>query len=476
MQIDNYTLLSLSKLNHTLNHLTLDHFFINAHIDPQWGYIIAYLAPVLLLPALYNALWLNHLPSITYFLSLSIQRLFDEVYGLIRLIERVERNDTLDLRFGSTFDTDAMNESGHYGGPPMKIDLNVWVKMWVRLLEITLRKGCRLMKIEGEHWWLEMHYACHPMQVEDAAATGTGAMATSSPGLPPIPEEVSSFQILVPCLITLSLWSLVMMLGPIFPHTLNLIQNHTPILRHLKIIGIKIDRSIWEDFLLKLALPVLETFTYLVSISDMEFPIHLNANPKIISWLLQHSISCPNLCFVSLTSEYLSPVVPPKTKVSPYRAFDAGILTLANLAGPKTDTGADTPSQPPRQIHVQFKFNTEHSLLTWFLWHTHHESSLGSSSPICRLQTVLWLTISAHYCVRLKNYLVVLPEFLGLFPSLKWLEIIRLADAEAVATNNVFIRRVKEDVKGLERWNIDGVWVVGEKVEVGKEKVQGCLG
>ncbi|KAF9452107.1 hypothetical protein P691DRAFT_805634, partial [Macrolepiota fuliginosa MF-IS2] len=274
------------------------------------------------------------------------------------------------------------------------------MRIWVRLLEVALMRGCESMSLVGADWW-EMHYVhdSAPAATKIASALTSAAFTSSGtidpgrrtlgqrlvrgikkrlgigsnpptlasgsrqsskltrtplvvlspsrPELPPIPDEATTFQTAFPCLTYLRLQTSMMVQQHFLPHTLNLIQTHSPVLRHLELVNIRVEKYLWQKFLSKITLPVLERFKYLFEASCMEEPVvtpqllldffvrhptirqidlvhgisvedpfppveptllpnlrHLDAHPRIVSWLLQHPIPRPELRFVSLTSEY----------------------------------------------------------------------------------------------------------------------------------------------------------------------------
>ncbi|KAF9440951.1 hypothetical protein P691DRAFT_739952, partial [Macrolepiota fuliginosa MF-IS2] len=378
-------LLSLSQINHTLNHLALKRYFKVKEIgSPTLGYIVSGVAAGRPLPALNTALWLDHLPTVVYYLDPDIRWLFDEVRGLTRLVKRVKRNERLELRFMY----DWWGRKSELGYGVVTVDAGVWVRIWVGLLEAALKGGCRFLRIDGAHVLNTQYAPCSVPRVVpgvDAAvpsagavprvtrssrlrsekcleaqvsshprpAVGSAKITPAPPGasfppereLSPMPDEGTSFQTSSPCLTTLYLRSS-MMLQPLFlPHTINLIRNHSSVLCHLELVSIRANNLVWQEFFPKLMLPALQHFTYTfsmfmggplitlqllldffarhptmrevklhgVSIRD-PFPSieptllpslrHLDAHPRIVSWLLQHPTSCPSLHFVSLTSEH----------------------------------------------------------------------------------------------------------------------------------------------------------------------------
>ncbi|KAJ3565987.1 hypothetical protein NP233_g7289 [Leucocoprinus birnbaumii] len=324
------------------------------------------------------------------------------------------------------------------------------------------------------------------------------------------------FQTSNPCLKTLNLRSSMMFQPLFFAHTLDLISAHSSTIATLQLVSIKAPQDVWDTLFQTINLPAIQRFVYLYDTLIVEEPLvtptlllqffkrhpslqivelygvdvgdqdkstevafpsveegtlpnlgRLDAHPKIISWLLQWPKASPKLDHVCLTSEYMATrLITTIPHFHPYDAFDTGLLALSSLLTPDTPFPPDpiyanTPADL-RPIHLQLKFSTENMLLEWFLSHTSTNDTNQGQSVLQLLTNIRRLTISAHYHTRFESeHKQVIPRFLGMFPSLKELELTELPYPDEIQEPG-FIEDVKKQVKTLERFVIgrDVVWDV----------------
>ncbi|KAF5350440.1 hypothetical protein D9756_008588 [Leucocoprinus leucothites] len=323
--LDNQSLLLLCKLSRKLNDIATRAFLkINGISGPTsstpYRYLVTRLDPPGLIPALYAALWLTSLTSITFYFSPDLKRLVFETRGLADLIQRLEgRVEHLELNFG---DVDwwvndrlqrirAAKENGeevHELWEALRMDKTVWRAVFERLLDRAFGKGIKtLMVVNGDKIRdVLIDPDREKREAEEAAAATvlaarapvdvglfyklsewvhrffeTGQISTAS--LPPFQPRISrrvhdtygglkyaSDQ--RACLKKLDLHSSMLLQPLFFQKTLKIFRTHAPVLHTLCFIGVRVSSGAWQDLLSSITLPALTSFIYMLDTLLVDYP------------------------------------------------------------------------------------------------------------------------------------------------------------------------------------------------------------
>lgn len=143
--LDNASLVQLGLTCKRLHYISLNTYFEKNDIQsPSNGWLVAYQTPPETLPALRAALWVKEIKQLHFYFNPGVDQLVAEVVDMYWLVKRLLSIELVKLHF-SVMDTWIWRYSPGF----QMLDSRLWFRVFTKLLEIIIERGCRDLQITG---------------------------------------------------------------------------------------------------------------------------------------------------------------------------------------------------------------------------------------------------------------------------------------------------------------------------------------